>query len=112
MGAIAELYVERREPAAATLTFEARSLGEPRRLEVRAGATVLGTFVVDDKGETQVRVPLPAGRGATPLILRSLDGAATPEELGLAEDDRPLSVALSDVRLETTPAPTRPTHGA
>lgn len=99
LGAVAELYVERPREMTATLTFTAWSLGEPRRLEVRLGETVLGVFTIE-QGPTEVQVPLPAGHDATMLVLRSLDGADSPTELGIANDKRELSVALARVRLE------------
>jgi hypothetical protein len=109
IGEAAELTVERAQAMPAMLTFVARSLGEPRRLEVRDGERVLGVYTIGEEGPTEVRLPLPAASGATRLILRSLDGVASPDEYGLPDDDRQLSVALSDVRLDTVPAaPTRP----
>jgi hypothetical protein len=98
MGAPAQLYLERPQPVPVTISFVAVSFAKPRRLEVRADDQPVGVFTIaPDRAD--VTLQLPAARGTTRLLFRSLDGADTPSALTGARDNRSLSIGLTRVRV-------------
>jgi hypothetical protein len=85
------------------LLLHARGLVPPLSLGVRAGGVALPALLLDQPelaSYVVVLPPLPAGSARLELVLRPASWAS-PAELGLSTDARPLGVAVAALTLES-----------
>jgi hypothetical protein len=100
MSAEAGVRLDRPTAVPATVRFRAHAFDRPRQVAVLADGQPLTTLAVGVEPGS-FAVALPPAAGTTRLTLRSLDGADAPAALGQGTDPRPLSIAVS--RLKVVP---------
>jgi hypothetical protein len=81
-----------------TLTATIFSYARPATVDVYLGDALL-TTVVAEPAPRQVTVALPLAHGYNGLRLRAREAPLRPSDMGDAHDNRPLSFALSEVRI-------------
>lgn len=82
----------------ASMRFNAFSFGSPRTLEASLNGQVVGSFEVGANELRAIELPLELQEGENVLLLRSVQPALSPAQLGLdAGDTRPLSFHISSV---------------
>jgi hypothetical protein len=82
---------------ATTMRFTAFGYAQPRTLEIRLNGELVQTLALPQETLVPVEIPLTLRNGENRIELRSVEPAVSPSQRGAANDDRRLSVNVSDV---------------
>jgi hypothetical protein len=88
------------------LTLRATSFAQARTLQLGLGNDSLLTGAIPNDGQfTTLTTTLTLPADSVRLTLHIPEGSTTPASLGQGNDERPLSLGFTDLRLEVIPAP-------
>jgi hypothetical protein len=79
------------------MRFTAFGYAQPRTLEIRLNGELVQTVALPQETLVPVEIPFTLRNGENRIELRSVEPAVSPSQRGAANDDRRLSVNVSDV---------------